>query len=329
MSEGVREPEREGGRREPRVAGPSSEPGRRGLASQMRWAIVSAYVLALVALVLGALVLVLNIADGGGEGGAPAVAQPTATVAQPTATVQATPTTSAITNELQALGEQWEQTVSKVVYNVTSTSDGTTDESSLTLYRRPPDWRMDVSSSEGDVTMIATGTVLYWCGAESGANQCFSYDPSEYDASTTLEVFDPTVTGLNLSGQNVDRSEQTMFGESATCFSVTSTTEEITTESEWCFASDGILLQYVGTSDDPASGNFTIEATNVNRNVTEADFDFEPLYAVTPYVLSASPTPSESPASPTPSEAPGSPTPSEAPGSPTPSAAPASPTPVQ
>jgi len=268
----------------------------------MRWAIVSANVLALVALVLGAVALVLHITDGGGEGGAPAVAQPTATV-------QPTRTTSAITNELQDLGEQWEQTMAKVSYNVTSTSDGTTDESLLTLYRRPPNWRMDISSSEGDVILIATGTVLYWCGAESGANQCLSYDPSEFDASTTLEVFDPTATGLNLSGQNVDRSEQTMFGESATCFSVTSTTEESTSKSEWCFASDGILLQFAGTSDDPASGNLTVEATNVNRNVTEADLDFEPPYAVTPYALPASPTPSETPGSPTPSGAPASPTP--------------------
>jgi outer membrane lipoprotein-sorting protein len=253
----------------------------------------------LTALILAISTLFLAVACGG-DGEESGVATPTA---------GGSPTTSAITNELEALGEQWEQTMSKVVYNVTSTSDGTTDESSLTLYWRPPDWRMDVSSSEGDVTMIATSTALYWCGAESGANQCFSYDPSEFDASATLEVFDPTATGLNFSGQDVDRSEQTVFGEPATCFSVTRTTEESTTESEWCFASDGILLQFAGTSDDPASGNLTIEATNVNRNVTEADFDFEPPYAVTPYVLSASPTPSEAPASPTPSGTPASPTP--------------------
>jgi outer membrane lipoprotein-sorting protein len=220
------------------------------------------------------------------------------------------PTTSAITNELQALGEQWEQTVAKVSYDVTSSSGGTTDESSLTLYWRPPNWRVDISSSsEGDTILIATESALYWCDAESGANQCLSFDPFEYDASAPLEMFDPAAAGLNLSGENVDRSEQTMLGEFATCFSVTSTTEESTSESEWCFASDGILLQFASTSDDPASGNLTVEATNVNRNVTEADFDFEPPYAVTPYVPLASPTPSEAPGSPTPSGAPASPTP--------------------
>jgi len=254
----------------------------------------------LTALILAMFTLFLAVACGG-DGEESGIATPTA---------GGSPPASDITNELEALGTQWEQTVAKVSYNVTSTSDGTTDESSLTLYRRPPNWRMDISSSgEGDVILIATGTALYWCGAELGANQCLSYDPSEFDASATLEMFDPTATGLNLSGQNVARSEQTMFGESATCFSVTSTTEESTSESEWCFASDGILLQFASTSDDPASGNVTVEATNVNRNVTEADFDFEPPYVVTPYVLPASPTPSEAPGSPTPSGAPASPTP--------------------
>jgi len=303
MSEGAKEPARKGRRREPRAAGSSPEPGRGGLASQMSWAIVSANVLALVALVLGAVALVLHITDGGGEGGAPAVARPTATV-------QPTPTTSAITNELQALAKEWEQTVAKVSYDVTSTSGSTTDKSSITLYWRPPNWRMDISSSsQGDEIMIATASALYDCSAASGANQCVSYDPSQVDPSAPLEMFDPSAAGLNLSGQNVDRSEQTVFGESATCFSVTSTTEESTSKSEWCFASDGILLRLAATSDDPASGDFTVETTGVNRDVTDADFDFQPPYPVSTPVPPPSPTPSEAPGSPTPSGAPASPTP--------------------
>jgi outer membrane lipoprotein-sorting protein len=303
MSEGAREPGRKGGRREPRVAGSSSEPGRRGLASQMSWAIVSANVLALVALVLGALVVVLHITEGGGEGGAPAVAQPTATV-------QPTPTASAITSELQALAGEWEQTVAKVSYNVSSTSDSTTDESSVTLYWGPPNWRMDISSStQGDQTLIATASALYDCSAATGANQCVFYDPSQVDPSAPVEVFDPSAAATSLSGQNVDRSEQTLLGESATCFSMTSTTADSTSKSEWCFASDGILMRLAVTSDDPTIGDFIVETTDVNRDVTEADFDFEPPYPVNTPEAAASPTPSEAPGSPTPSGAAASPTP--------------------
>ena len=208
-------------------------------------------------------------------------------------TVEPTAATSAISDELQALGEEWGQAMAKVSYNITSTSDDTTDESSVTLYWRPPDWRMDISSSssEGDTILIATASALYWCGTESGTNQCLSYDPSQYDASAPLEMFDPTAAGLNLSGQNVDRSEQTMLGEAATCFSLSSTTEEGTSESKWCFASDGILLQFASTSDDPASGDFTIETIGVNRDVADADFDFQPPYPVSTQVPTASPTP--------------------------------------
>jgi outer membrane lipoprotein-sorting protein len=269
----------------------------------MNRAIVSANVLALVALVLGAVVLVLHITDGGGEGGAPAVALPTATV-------QPTPTTSAITNELQALGNEWAQTAAKVGYDLTVTSGGTSDESSLTLYRQPPDWRLDISSSsQGDEILIATGDTLYDCSAQSGENQCLFYDASQVDIPGLLGIFDPSATAVSVAGENVDRSEQTISGESAKCFSVTSTAGGTTSNSQWCFASDGILLRLVTTSDDPATSDLTIETTGVNRDVTDADFDFQPPYPVSTQVPAASPTPSEAPGSPTPSGAAASPTP--------------------
>jgi len=216
-------------------------------------------------------------------------------------TTGGSPTTSAITNELLALGTQWQKTVAKVSYDITNTSGGTTDKGSITLYRHPPDWRMDISSSQGGEIMIGSASALYYCSAQSGANQCLSYDPSQYDVSAPLDLFDPNATATNLSGEDVGRSEQTIAGESATCFSITSTVEESTTKNEWCFASDGVLLEYTETWDDPDSGySYTLEATSANRNVTDADFDFQPPYPVTPYMPSSSPTPSEMPASPTP-----------------------------
>jgi outer membrane lipoprotein-sorting protein len=254
----------------------------------------------LVALSLAVFALCLAVACGGdGNGGG-------------TATPGGSPTASAITNELQALSKEWEKTAAKVSYDVTSTSGGNTDKSSITLYRRSPDWRMDISSSsQGNETLIVAGGAVYSCSTQSGVSQCLSYDPSQVDTSAPLEIFDPNATAANLSGLNIDRSEQAIAGEAAACFSVTSTTEGGTGKSEWCFASDGTLLQFADTSDDPASANLRVEATSVNRNVTDADFDFKPPYPVATYVPSASPTPS-------PSQAPASPTPPEVPASSTP-----------
>jgi outer membrane lipoprotein-sorting protein len=254
----------------------------------------------LVALSLAVFALCLAVACGGdGNGGG-------------TATPGGSPTTSAITDELQALYKEWEKTPAKVSYDMTSTSVSGTDKTSITLYRRFPDWRMDVSSSsQGNAILIVAGGAVYACSTEPGAEECISYDPSQVDASAPLGIFDPNATAGNLSGLNVDRSEQDIAGEAATCFSGTSTTEGITSKTEWCFASDGTLLQFTGTSNDPAATNSTVEATSVNRNVTDADFDFNPPYPVTAYVPPASPTPSS------PSQAPASPTPPAAPASPT------------
>jgi protein-disulfide isomerase len=66
------------------------EPGGGGLSSQMNWAVVSANVLALLALVLAVAGLVLHFTDEGGGDGA-TVANPTAT-AKASPVVQATPT---------------------------------------------------------------------------------------------------------------------------------------------------------------------------------------------------------------------------------------------
>jgi outer membrane lipoprotein-sorting protein len=254
----------------------------------------------LVALSLAVFALCLAVACGGdGNGGG-------------TATPGGSPTASNFATELQALGVEWQKTAVKVSYDMTSTSGGSTEETSLTLSRRLPDWRMDVSSSsQGDEVVIVAGGAVYDCTTESGVSQCISYDPSQVDSSGPLEIFDPSATATNLSGLNVDRSEQDIAGEAATCFSGTSTTEGSTSKTEWCFASDGTLLRFTDTSGDPASANLTVEATSVSRNVTDADFDFNPPYPVTAYVPPASPTPSS------PSQAPASPTPPAAPASPT------------
>jgi outer membrane lipoprotein-sorting protein len=273
-----------------------------GIAARLRKAAVmpgGRWLVAALILVVSTLLLA-GCGGGGGEGGAG------------TPAAGGSPAASDITNELQALGNQWQQTVAKVSYDLAVMSGDTTDQSSLVLYRQPPDWRLDISSpSQGDEILIATGDTLYDCSADSGENQCLSYSASDVDISGLLGIFDPSVTATSVAGQEVDRSEQTISGESAKCFSVTSTSQGYTDNSQWCFASDGILLRLIATSDDPTVSNFTIEVTGVNRDVTEADFDFQPPYPVSTPTPAASPTPSEAPASPTPSGAEASPTPAQ------------------
>jgi protein-disulfide isomerase len=72
------------------MSGGRKEPGGGGLASEMSWAVVSANVLALLALVLAVAGLVLHFTDEDGGGGA-AAAKPT-TTAQASPAAQATPT---------------------------------------------------------------------------------------------------------------------------------------------------------------------------------------------------------------------------------------------
>ncbi len=97
MSEARKGQGRKGGRPEGGPAGSFPEPGGGGSASSVGW-IVSANVLALVALVLAVVALVLYITEEDEEGGLTGAAgQPTAT-AQPTATVQPTPTAVVVEN---------------------------------------------------------------------------------------------------------------------------------------------------------------------------------------------------------------------------------------
>ena len=95
MSEAGKGRGRKGGLPEAGPAGSFPGPGGGGSASLIGW-IVSANIVALVALVLAVVALFLHpFVDENGEGGAPVVGQLTPTV-QPTVPVQPTPTVPAV-----------------------------------------------------------------------------------------------------------------------------------------------------------------------------------------------------------------------------------------
>jgi protein-disulfide isomerase len=81
MSQGRKEPRRKGRRPEAGPAGPSPEPGRGGLASRMRWAVVSANVVAVLAMGLAVAGLALHFTEENGGGSTTAKATPTPTPA--------------------------------------------------------------------------------------------------------------------------------------------------------------------------------------------------------------------------------------------------------
>jgi protein-disulfide isomerase len=93
MSEARKGRGRKGGRPESGSAGPAPNPGRGGSASPVGW-ILSANLLAVLAVVLAVVALVLHFTEEDEDGGQ-AVAQPSPTV-QPTVVVQATPTPAVV-----------------------------------------------------------------------------------------------------------------------------------------------------------------------------------------------------------------------------------------
>ena len=94
MSEGRRGGGRKGGPPEAGPAGSAPNPGRGGSASPVGW-IVSANLLAVLAVVVAAFALGLHFTDDDEDNGQPAVGQPSPTV-QPTVVVQPTPTQPAV-----------------------------------------------------------------------------------------------------------------------------------------------------------------------------------------------------------------------------------------
>ena len=81
------------------------------------------------------------------------------------------------------------------------------------------------------------------------------------------------------AGLDVDRSQRTIAGEKGTCFSVSGSIQGEEGSAEWCFASDGLLLLFAGSSSGADGGEFRLEATKLDRKVSDADF--KPPYPVT------------------------------------------------
>ena len=186
--------------------------------------------------------------------------------------------------ELRNLAAQFGQQEIKIEYQFTSGAAGGIDDVTMTLYWKPPDaQRTDLSTSEGDVTLITTAGGSYICA--SAVNQCLespigdSLTPDFFDIFTEPDILIDQIDAV-LGDLNVDRSNRTIAGQDATCFSISGTIDGETGAVEYCFRDDGVLLllRAAGGPADGDGGESSLEAISVEDSVS--DSDLEPPYDV-------------------------------------------------
>ncbi len=170
----------------------------------------------------------------------------------------------------------------RVTYDVTSEADGETFEVEWVVVRRPPDSRVEFSSTGGAeatrVIIISASGNTYLCTSAGGEEICLITGTEAVEGQTVplSALFDlPQQIAEDVSAVViVDRSEREIAGLDATCFEVDSELAGLG-KGEVCFSDEGLLLFLEGEVDGASS---TFEATSVSTDVTDADF--EPPYEV-------------------------------------------------
>ena len=172
--------------------------------------------------------------------------------------------------------------VAKVTYKITSEVDGETTEGEWVLVQRPPDSRIEISSTEAGeefrTIIITAGGKSYICFAVGGEESCLVTEEEEAgdEASPLDMLFDiPSTIAGGTAGVDIgDTSQRTIAGLDATCFTIGGGLAELG-DGEICFSDEGILLY---TKSEVAGLTSIIEATSVSTDVTDADF--EPPYEI-------------------------------------------------
>jgi hypothetical protein len=183
-----------------------------------------------------------------------------------------------VSGELRDLAARWGVTEVKVVYNMSTTLAGESQDSTMTLYWKPPDsWRMDMAVAGLDSTLISAEGKAYVCTT----GQCIETPIEDAIPVPFLgDLTDPDeFAGLiddSITGVDIDRSSETIAGVDATCFSFEGTFEGEAGAGSYCFSDDGLLLRLEAGGTD--TGVFSLEATSVEDEVS--DEDLEPPFPV-------------------------------------------------
>lgn len=233
--------------------------------------------LLMLAVLGGALLLACNGDDGddgdGGNGDDPAATQPA-----DGEDGDADGESSELSDELRDLAAGWGVSDVKVVYNMTTTVAGESEDSTMTLFWKPPDaWRIDMTFGGVDTTLISSEGTAYVCTT----GQCIE-SPIEGALPVPFlgSLTDPDeFTGLvdeSIAGVDINRSSESIAGVDATCFSYEGTIAGEAGAGSFCFSDDGMLLRM--QAGGTGTGAFSLEATSVEDEVS--DEDLEPPFPV-------------------------------------------------
>src|SRR3990172_10583611 len=184
-----------------------------------------------------------------------------------------------IFSQLDELTNELDSVTGKISYDITD-SDGTV--SSMTFYAKSPNSRFDSSDGTTTSIIIYTPDTTYICDSET--ESCLATPGSGEDtgalgifgAFLSPEIITAYVAIADAAGVDVNKSDESINGIDATCFSWDDDTSADVGKGKFCFNDAGVMV-YQETVDD--SGTSKLEATDYSSDVS--DSDFEPPYPVT------------------------------------------------
>jgi hypothetical protein len=229
--------------------------------------------LVVLAIVASAAMVACSDSDDDGDKATVAAGEPTATESSGDTTPDDAASTGDGTDDIAELAGAWADNPATINYSFTS-STGTGD-GSYVLYWNPPDqWRVDfnIEGSEANYIKNADGTFICTPNGD-GTGICIDYPigvPPVPFLGTFLVAGDYTdfVEG-NFGGVGADKSQETIAGMSASCYSVSTDVAGASSQFQWCVSDDGLPLRVKASA---GGQDFTYEATSAETNVDAADF---------------------------------------------------------
>lgn len=183
-------------------------------------------------------------------------------------------------SDLKKLADEYKKFTGKVKYNAANFSSDST-LTSMTIYQKDGKTRVDIESSDGNVTMITTPEATYMCSE----GQCIKYPADDESAAASVEGFTSLFSPEQIEddfdlpdGSDLEKSSEKIAGIDAVCYSASGDLDETTAGDESgqvCFSESGLLLRLAFEGGGEA-GSF--EATEADDTV--ADGDFEPPFPV-------------------------------------------------
>lgn len=187
-------------------------------------------------------------------------------------------------DDLQRLAsEAADGRIAKITYRVLTESNGDSFEGEWVVVQRPPDSRMEFSTSVGEgvetrTVIISAGGRTFLCFEDIGTGNCIETtdENTEAERAPLTPLFTiPRDLAQSVEGVEIaERSRETIAGLEAECFRVRSGIAGLSS-GQVCFAADGTLLRLRTETEGQA---VVFEATSVTADVTDADF--EPPYEI-------------------------------------------------